>query len=200
MSHQRSLLSLLLSCAAATSLSAQAPEAAPPAGRAAPTESERSNVSDAQLGLEVQVRLFDELGVSNLSTLVRNGVATLEGMVNSDADRARAEELALEIEGVSRVVNKLRVATATTVAIAAQAAAIANRERENIQSNVATQLRSDPALARHAIVVEANDLTNTVTLTGAVTTEEEKERASEVAAAAFPAGQVRNRLEVRQRL
>lgn len=200
MRHQYFRLSLLLSCAAVTGVSAQAPETVPPARDVVTAEPERSNVSDAQLGLEVQVRLFDALGVSNLSTLVRNGVATLDGMVHTDEDRAHAEQLALEINGVSRVVNKLRVATPTTIAIAEQAAAIANRERDNIQSTVATQLRSDPALAGHSIVVEANDLTNTVTLTGEVTTEAEKERASQVAAAAFPAGQVRNRLEVRQRL
>jgi osmotically-inducible protein OsmY len=196
MRHRCFRLWLLFCCAAAAAMGLSAQTR----GDVAPTESERSNVSDAQLGLEVQVRLFDALGVSNLSTLVRNGVATLDGMVNTEEDRARAEELALGIEGVSRVVNKLRVATATTVAIAEQAAAIANRERENVQSTVTTQLRSDPALAQHTITVEANDLTNTVTLTGVVATEEEKQRASELASAAFPAGQIRNRLEVRQRL
>ena len=50
------------------------------------------------------------------------------------------------------------------------------------------------------ISIVVDETTNAVTLTGAVTTQEEKERAGLLAAEAFPAGQVRNLLEVRQRL
>jgi osmotically-inducible protein OsmY len=39
-----------------------------------------------------------------------------------------------------------------------------------------------------------------VTLSGTVSTEEEKERAGRIAVSAFPVGQVRNQLEVQQRL
>jgi osmotically-inducible protein OsmY len=55
-------------------------------------------------------------------------------------------------------------------------------------------------LGSRDIKVDADGLTNTVTLTGTVSTQEEKERAGQLAVSAFPAGQVRNQLEVRQRL
>lgn len=192
MGHHRYLL--LAACVAATVASAQAPPASTPAAET------RRNVSDAQLGLEVQVHLFQELNVSNLSSIVRFGVVTLDGMVNSEAERRRAEQLALTVPGITSVINELRVADASIVAIANEAQALAERETTNIETAVTERLSSDATLGSRQIVVEADDLTNTVTLSGTVSTEEEKERAGQLAVGAFPAGQVRNQLEVRQRL
>ena len=191
--------SLLMGCAAAAVLSAQQPPSTPQTG-ATPTVRERPNVSDAQLGLEVQSRLFEQLGVSNLSAIVRRGVATLDGMVRTEADRQRAEQLALEVTGVDTVVNKISIASPVTVAIAQQSAEIAERETAKMEEAVTQRLVSDAVLGSRPISVEADDLTNTVTLRGTVTTEEEKRRAGELATEAFPAGQVRNQLEVQQRL
>lgn len=198
MGHHR--LPLLAACAVAGMALAQAPQPAPPAASAAPAAEGRRNVSDAQLGLEVQVQLFQELNVSNLSSIVRHGVATLDGTVNNETDRRRAEEIALSVPGVTNVVNELRIADASIVAIANDAAALAERETARIETAVMERLSSDAALGSRSIVVEADDLTNTVTLSGTVSTEEEKERAGQLAVSAFPAGQVRNQLEVRQRL
>jgi osmotically-inducible protein OsmY len=204
MGHRHFGLPLLAACAAAAVASAQPqpaplPQTAPPADPT-PRATERPDVSDAQLGLEVQARLYQELDVSNLSALVRYGVATLDGMVRTEADRQRAEQLALEIRGVESVVNELSVATPVTVAIAEEAAAIADREDANIEAAVSQRLRSDAVIGSRPIQVEADELTNTVTLRGTVATEDEKERAGQIAVAAFPTGQVRNQLEVRQRL
>jgi osmotically-inducible protein OsmY len=201
MRHYSFHLSLLAGCAAAAVLSAQQPpQSVPPAGDATPTVRERRNVSDAHLGLEVQARLSQELGVSNLSALVRHGVATLDGMVQTENDRQRAEQLALEVDGVDSVVNELSVATPTTIAIAKEAAAIAGRESTSLETAITRHLRSDAVIGSRPISVKADELTNTVTLSGTVTTQEEKDRAGQLAVEAFPAGQVRNQLEVRQRL
>jgi osmotically-inducible protein OsmY len=198
MGHHR--LVLLAACAGAAMASAQAPQPAPSAASATPAAEPRRNVSDAQLGLEVQVQLFQELNVSNLSSIVRHGVATLDGTVNSETERRRAEEIALSVPGVTTVVNELRVADASIVAIANDAAALAERETARIETVVMERLSSDATLGSRSIVVEADDLTNTVTLSGSVSTEEEKERAGQLAVSAYPAGRVRNQLEVRQRL
>ena len=131
---------------------------------------------------------------------MRQGVATLDGMVPTESDRQRAEQLALDVDGVDSVVNELSVATPTTVAIANEAAAIANRESAKLETAVTERLRSDAVLGSRSISVQADELTNTVTLSGTVTTQEEKERAGQLAVEAFPAGQVRNQLDVRQRL
>jgi osmotically-inducible protein OsmY len=156
--------------------------------------------SDAQLGLEVQVRLFQELGVSNLSAIVRYGVVTLDGMVRTEADIKRAEELALQVRGVNSVVNELSVAQPLSVAVANDAAAVRQREGNDIEAAVTGSLNADAALGSRSIRVVVDELTNTVTLTGSVATAEEKERAGSLAVQAYPAGQVRNQLEVRQRL
>ena len=191
-------LALLVATTAAALASAQAPQSGSPATADAPRR-ERTDVSDAQLGLEVQGRLSQELGL-NVSSIVRQGVATLDGMVRSDADVKRAEQLALEIDGVHSVVNKLRVTQPLSVAIAEEAAAEREREGANIELDVVARLNSDAALGSRPIRVVVDELTNTVTLTGTVTTPEEKERAGALAVEAYPSGQVRNQLEVRQRL
>jgi osmotically-inducible protein OsmY len=202
MAHSHLQLALLAAAAAVTAASAQ-PGSSVPAQQqpaAPPVERERVNVSDAQLGLEVQARIYQELGISNLSTIVSFGVATLNGIVQSEEDRKRAEDLALAIRGVDTVVNELRIADPAIVRLAAESQALAQRERTGLENEIAAALRSDATLGSRSIAVDADEATNTVTLTGTVSTEEEKERAGRLAVGAFPSGQVRNQLEVRQRL
>ena len=194
------LLSLLMACTASAIVSAQAPQPAPPTADSTAPARERVNASDAQLGLEVQVRLFQELGVSNLSAIVRYGVVTLDGMVRTEADIKRAEELALQVRGVHSVVNELSIAQPLSVAVANDAAAVRQREGNEIEAAVTGSLNADATLGSRSIRVVVDELTNTVTLTGNVATPEEKDRAGLLAVQAYPAGQVRNQLEVRQRL
>lgn len=206
-SHYRHCLPLLAACAAAAIATAQAPGPAPSGNRSvdlplppAPEARERVDVSDAQLGLEVQARLYEQLDVSNLSAVVRYGVATLDGTVRAEPDRQRAEELAREIDGVESVVNQIAVAGALVLAVADEAEAVAEREGADIETAVTQSLRSDATIGSRSINVTVDELGNTVTLTGEVTSEEERESAGRLAVTAFPAGQVRNQLEVRQRL
>jgi osmotically-inducible protein OsmY len=193
-------LFLLVGCAVAAFASAQAPQLTQHASDSPPPVREHVNASDAQLGLEVQVLLFQELGVSNLSSIVRYGVVTLDGMVRSEADIKRAEALALQVRGVHSVVNELSVAPPLAVAVADEAAAVREREGANIEADVTARLNSDAALGSRPIRVVVDELTNTVTLTGSVATEDEKQRAGLLAVEAFPVGQVRNQLAVQQRL
>lgn len=190
---------LLVACAAAAAASAQPPQAAPPAASAS-ASGDRPQVSDAQLGLEARARLYEGLGISNLSVLVNQGVATVDGTVPTEAERQRAEALVREVQGIETVVNELRIADPLTLALADEAAAAAEQEKADVENMVAEQLRADAVLGSRPIDVVADELANTVTLTGTVGTEDEKERAGQIAAAAFPAGNVRNQLEVRQRL
>ena len=194
-------LPLFWTVAAATVASAQ-PEPSPPPPTAAdsrPSTSERVGPSDPGLALEVQARLYQELN-SSISVLVRYGVATLEGVVRTEDDRQRAQEIATGVRGVDSVVNQLTVAPPITVAAIDGAELTTNQENANIEDSVAQRLRTDAVLGSREIRVIADGLTNTVTLSGSVSTEEEKERAGRIAVSAFPVGQVRNQLEVRQRL
>jgi hyperosmotically inducible periplasmic protein len=194
-------LPLLATLAAATVASAQ-PEPSPPPSEAPPkpSTSERVGPSDPGLALEVQARLYQEMPNSSLSVLVRYSVATLNGNVRTDADRQRAESIALGVPGIAGVDNKLSVAPPVTVAAIEDAAVTTSRENDDIEEKVAQRLRTDAALGSREIRVIADGLTNTVTLSGTVSTEEEKERAGRIAVSAFPVGQVRNQLEVQQRL
>jgi osmotically-inducible protein OsmY len=194
-------LTLLAGCAAAAIVSAQQqPQPAPPNAASPPEAHEPTNVSDAQLGLEVQSRLYQALDVSNLSALVRYGVATLDGRVSTEEDRQRAEAIALDVHGVESVVNELMIDTPVVIALAEQAQEIVNRESSDVETAVINRLRLDPVLGSRNIRVHTDDVGNTVTLSGTVTTEDEKEQAGRIAVSTFPAGRVRNQLEVQQRL
>ena len=197
MRRYRYYLLLLTTFAAATVAWAQPSPSEEPAK---PSTSERIGPSDPGLALEVQARLYQELPNSSLSVLVRYSVATLNGNVRTDADRQRAESIALGVPGVAGVDNKLSVAPPVTVAAIDNAAVTTSRENEDIEESVTQRLRTDAALGSREIRVVADGLTNTVTLSGTVSTEEEKERAGRIAVSAFPIGQVRNQLQVRERL
>ncbi len=192
-------LSLLAVSTAAALASAQEPQPAPSVADS-PAQREHVDASDAQLGLEVQSRLYQELGVSNLSAIVRYGVVTLDGMVREEAELKRAEELALEIRGVHSVINELTVTPPRSVAVADEAAAVRDRENMSIETEITSRLSTDAVLGSRPIQVVVDEVTNAVTLTGTVTTVEEKERAGVLATEAYPAGQVRNQIEVQQRL
>ena len=193
-------LPLLATFAAATVVSAQPQPSPPPTeSDSKPSTSERVGPSDPGLALEVQARLYEQLN-SSISVLVRYGVATLDGVVRTEADRQRAEAIALEVGGVDGVVNALSVAPSLTVAAIDEAEVATHQENAEIEDSVQQRLRMDAALGSRDIRVVADALTNTVTLSGTVSTEEEKERAGRIAVSAFPIGQVRNQLEVRQRL
>ncbi|HXS78691.1 MAG TPA: BON domain-containing protein [Gammaproteobacteria bacterium] len=192
---------VLATLGAAAVAAAQEPQSAPPpAANPRPSTSERVGPSDPSLALEVQARLYQELSDTNVSVLVRYGVATLDGVVRADADRQHAEEIALQVPGVDSVVNQLTVAPPVTIAAVADAQAVTERENTDVEDEVAQQLRTDAAVGSRDIRVVADRLTNTITLSGTVSTEDEKERAGQIAVKAFPVGQVRNQLEVRQRL
>ncbi|HUQ50879.1 MAG TPA: BON domain-containing protein [Gammaproteobacteria bacterium] len=194
-------LSLLVVCAAAAVISAQpTPQPPPPDASSPPEAHERANVSDAQLGLEVQSRLYQALDISNLSALVRYGVATLNGRVHSEEDKQRAQQMALDVQGVESVVNELLVETPVVVALATQAQEIVEREDSDLETEVTNRLRLDPVLGSRNIRVDTDDVGNTLTLTGTVSTQDEKEQAGRIAVNSFPAGRVRNQIEVQQRL
>src|SRR5688572_2080675 len=124
-------LPLLATLAAATVASAQPePSPQPDAADTKPSTSERVGPSDPGLALEVQARLYEQLN-SSISVLVRYGVASLEGVVRTEADRQHAEDIALEVPGVESVVNELAVAPAITVAAIDGAEITTSQENAN---------------------------------------------------------------------
>ena len=67
--------------------------------------------SDERINEDVNDRLSDDyyLDASDIEVVVTNGELTLVGMVNSRADKRRAEDIAESVAGVTNVENRLRV-------------------------------------------------------------------------------------------
>jgi hypothetical protein len=70
--------------------------------------------SDAQVASDVQSKIFSDPNVQSrqISVQSANGVVTLTGSANSDAERAAAAQDAAMVEGVKTVVNNLTTQTA----------------------------------------------------------------------------------------
>lgn len=70
--------------------------------------------NDAQVASDVQSKVFSDPNVQSrqISVQAANGVVTLSGNVNSEAERAAAANAAAGVEGVKTVVNNLQVQSA----------------------------------------------------------------------------------------
>ena len=69
------------------------------------------NIDDTTLTTSVKTQLAtDKLGtLTRIDVDTYNGVVSLNGVVASPADKARAEEIARGVKGVKKVVNNLQV-------------------------------------------------------------------------------------------
>jgi osmotically-inducible protein OsmY len=157
-----------------------------------PDIAETLDFTDAEAELRIEARLYEELGVTNPSAQVNDGVATLRGTVNTDDERLRAAAIARSVAGVGQVIDELEV-DATSI----DDPPLGNNGA-TLEAAVVTELRRDALLSSRDIRVVADRRTNTVTLIGAVGSEAERQRAMQVAEDAFAAGQVRNRLIIRR--
>jgi osmotically-inducible protein OsmY len=161
-------------------------------------------IGDAEIGVNVQSALSRELAMPGLRADVRNGVATLNGTVATEADKQRAEQLARRVEGVTRVRNALVVEGPANAGAAVVGASPGRSPIEQTRGagsstelSVASRLRADTRLAQRDIDVRTRS--GVVTLTGEVESVAEKEAAGRIAADAAAGAEVRNRLSVRSR-
>ena len=73
-----------------------------------------TNVDDAGITASVKTNLASERGMQTLTSIdvdTNDGVVSLNGMVESNAARQRAAEIARQTAGVASVVNNLQVTT-----------------------------------------------------------------------------------------
>lgn len=76
-------------------------------------ETPAAQVKDAEIAAALKGKLASDLGPSTLTDIsvnVTNGVVTLSGQVKSADQKSRAEQIAHNADGVSRVNNELQVA------------------------------------------------------------------------------------------
>jgi hyperosmotically inducible periplasmic protein len=76
-------------------------------------ESPEAQVDDLKIAAQVKEKLASGVGlatVPNVSVNSTNGVVTLAGQVDTDAERSKVEDLAKGVNNVRKVVDNLQVA------------------------------------------------------------------------------------------
>lgn len=118
--------------------------------------------------IQVRVQKEPDLKNSRIDVEVENGVVTLKGKVDSEAERMKAEK-AMWVNGVTGVDDWLVVGRAATKAVSDSA----------VTNEIEAQYRADKTLGHADISVVTND--GVVTLAGVVPSESARRRAIEVA-------------------
>jgi len=87
---------------------------------------------DAKISSEIQSKFNQDSGLSSkqLTVQASNGVVTLGGSVDNDAERQAASRQAAAVEGVRQVINNLQVESVSSVSVAPAPAPAGAKETE----------------------------------------------------------------------
>ena len=111
---------------------------------------------DAKISSEIQSKYGQDSGLSTkqLSVQASNGVVTISGWVDNDAQRAAAARQAAAVDGVKEVVNNLQVASASNSSAPAQPV------RKGAATKVAApiSLRKSPSIRKSSQSRTAEDV------------------------------------------
>lgn len=146
--------------------------------------------------LETSLQNSDQLKDAEIKVRVEQGEATLSGTVESNEQRKLAEDIARDVEGVESVQNKLKVKSADDRTAAAERS-ISLRQRLADLSTTAVikrQLLTSDGLKGMQIDVDTRN--DKVTLSGSVTTEDQRARAEAIAKEREGIAEVVNNLQV----
>lgn len=125
---------------------------------------------------ETTLLLNGNLNSFDINTDVKNGVVTLTGKVDSKVDKALAEELIENLDGVSKVDNKLTVVAQSKDKDAGDNSALKDAK---IATVVKTRLLFESEVSGTSIDVDAKN--GVVTLSGEVDSDAEKDLAVAIA-------------------
>ena len=108
---------------------------------------------DAKISSEIQGKFSQDSGLSSkqLTVQAQDGVVTLAGTVDNDAQRDAASRQAASVAGVRTVVNNLQVASATASATAAPP------QQAPKQASTYPVLKAKPAAGKKSSNARAND-------------------------------------------
>ncbi|MGA9575368.1 MAG: BON domain-containing protein [Lysobacterales bacterium] len=166
------------------------------------TEQAESAIKDAWIDgkLETTLLFNEHLNSFDIDTDVKNGIARLSGVVESDIDRDLAGEIAKSIKGVTSVENELRVDKQMADS---EQRSEAYKERQGFKQSVKdatltaqikTKLLLNSNTSGLAINVDSNN--GEVTLSGIVKSEEEEDLAVKIAGNVEGVKTVNDRLTV----
>jgi osmotically-inducible protein OsmY len=130
---------------------------------------------DARVSASVRAALSlnRSLRTSSIEVGTEDGIVTLDGRVDGEEERARAEALATAVPGVTRVVNQIQVSAARAPAPGRTLGEIL--EDQTVETRVALALSLDRELRGSDITVKA--YRREVTLGGEVGSQTQRERA-----------------------
>ena len=170
-----------------------APLPAAVAGDKDVAESARDSAADVGMHLELETRLAasDAVSAFEIETDVKDGVAYLDGTVESSAEKELAAEIAESVEGVKSVRNDLDVADEGPGAVEKMRDAASDVA---VTTAVKTRLLASGNTSGLAISVDTAD--GVVTLGGEVDSTAEKELAAAIAANTAGVSEVRNKIAV----
>jgi hyperosmotically inducible periplasmic protein len=152
---------------------------------------ERRNVADSAItaGVKSKLAADPETGAFKIDVDTNGGVVTLTGTVQTQAEKAQAEQIAGNTEGVARVINNITVASNQTGENGAEVTA----EDLLIRSKIRTRYVSEGIAGANIVVKDG-----VVTLKGDVATPQAKARAESIARATSGVKKVNNQLVVKE--
>ena len=151
---------------------------------------ERRSVADSAITAIVKSKLAvdNETSSANINVDTKGGVVTLTGVVTTQANKEQAERIAMNTEGVTRVINNITVETDDEYAGAGMSASDLA-----ILSKIKTRYVAEDVIGAK---VEVRD--GVVTLTGNVENAQIRVRAENIARATSGVKSVNNMIEVSQ--
>lgn len=129
------------------------------------------------------LNLIPYAGRHEFNVDVRNGVVTIDGFVSSTQDEKRVISALRNVSGVRQVINKLQIQERSAVSTAHEAKTI----RDHI--------KSEEALRNYSLDIRQS--VSTITLSGVVDSEADRELIHSIARKAAPAFSVQNDITVR---
>ena len=143
--------------------------------------------------VETTLLLNGNLNSFDINTDVKNGAVTLTGKVESDVDKALAEELVENLDGVTGVENKLTVMESDSTAAGEDSSGLKDAK---IATVVKTRLLFESEVSGTDIDVDAKN--GVVTLQGEVESDAEKDLAVAIAKNTTDVSRVIDKLDVAQ--
>jgi osmotically-inducible protein OsmY len=155
----------------------------------------QQEVDDATISAKVKTRLAGDTETSAIKIGVTTvkGVVTLSGVVPTDREKTKAEQVARETEGVTQVVNNITINPDTIGATNVKERAEEAVNDAAILSKIKTKLVLEKITGTNVDVVDGE-----VTLKGEVSDEKQVTQAAEIARSTNGVKRVNNQLIVKR--
>jgi hyperosmotically inducible protein len=149
--------------------------------------------------LATAIALNKYLNPFEIDIRVDNNVATLEGEVHSDIDKELAENIALGVEGIDSVTNKIKVVEKPAQVTKPTTPTARNFAQYVTDASTTAAIKTELLASKNVkgLAIDVDTFNNQVTLSGKVDSPEEKALAQAIAAKQNDVEDVINNLQVK---